>query len=948
MWRKWDLHIHSPLSILNNKFPKKAGEPDWEAYISRLEATGLAVVGITDYFTIEGYKRVREFKAKGRLQNISTILPNVELRLNKVLSTRKDGENPRRLNFHVLFSDELTPQAIEEHFLHNLDFYYEANPQSPDEARKLKPSNIESLGKKLIEENRELRDAGAQPLLVGARTTVVDDKQVAEILSGDSRFKDKYVLVLPEELSSLIKWGGQDHVTRKVLLQKSDMVFSSNPHTVTWCLGLPPYDEGPASFVKEFKSLKPCIHGSDAHDLDTIARPCAKRGEAGHTCDEHAKACELRFCWIKADPTFEGLKQLKYEPSDRVRIQDSDPTPLKSNSCIKALRIEAATVNDELSLATTNLPLNDSLVAVTGGKGAGKTAFVDILSNHFKDRCNTSDRNSFVRRIVQDKAEFDTAITLGDGALFEKAIKSSRFVEQSEIVYIAQGELEEYIGENSDLDQYIRDLIFETPEIKNSVKVFEFEKLSKRRVEIEIEITHRNDRIQRLEEQTAEKVTSATRREKAQVEAELRDVESKIPILQAQLTSDKINVVEHKQGVLSKLVERRSRLSELGELLANARQFVSEDINRFNSQTTQINMLLRELGFQSSLPSLDYEGVSNLETVATEADSQLKETVSQIEASQKELQGYEAGMQEHARHLSRRAELSRRLSAVNKRIENFALEVQQLQDSRLERNTLFEQLLQNALNQQAKYGEIIEVFGSQKAKVLSDLEFKAHIQFAQKKLLGGLEEVLDNRQVEVFGTNEVESQFQLLQDGYKDLTEGVTTAARGLVDETSRLSEGMKGKVKKAQTISVLNLYKVLYGTYLTVIPVVTYKKTALNKLSLGQKATVLIKIYLAQGTNPIVIDSHDDHLDNEFIMDELIAAIREAKTYRQVILASNNGNVVINSDAEQIVIADRQQGKISYTSGSIENPTIRDRALKVLEGGADAFKRRQEKYRIT
>jgi len=134
---------------------------------------------------------------------------------------------------------------------------------------------------------------------------------------------------------------------------------------------------------------------------------------------------------------------------------------------------------------------------------------------------------------------------------------------------------------------------------------------------------------------------------------------------------------------------------------------------------------------------------------------------------------------------------------------------------------------------------------------------------------------------------------------------------------------------------------------YLNIVPVVTYKKTALNRLSLGQKATVLLKIYLAEGAYPIVTDSHDNHLDNEFIMEELVGAIREAKTFRQVILASNNGNVVINSDAEQIIIANREAGEISYYAGSMENPKIRERALRVLEGGESAFKKRQEKYRI-
>lgn len=149
---------------------------------------------------------------------------------------------------------------------------------------------------------------------------VVSHEAITDCLK-DSRFKGKYILVLPEELSSLIDWDGQDHHTRKGLLQKSDMVFSSNPKTRAWCLGQPPYNEGVNSFLDEFKTLKPCIHGSDAHAIDGLGRPCALRGLQGHVCGLGA-ACHLRHCWIKADPTFEGLKQLLYEPADRVIIQE--------------------------------------------------------------------------------------------------------------------------------------------------------------------------------------------------------------------------------------------------------------------------------------------------------------------------------------------------------------------------------------------------------------------------------------------------------------------------------------------------------------------------------------------------------------------------------------------------------------------------------------------------
>src|SRR4030042_4156240 len=107
MWRKWDLQIHSPLSLLNNRYPKVGnGEPDWEPFLQKLESLDVAAIGVTDYFTIDGYKALKKFKGQGRLKNIHTLLPNIEFRLKTIVSSRKDGEE-RRLNLHVIFSDEV-------------------------------------------------------------------------------------------------------------------------------------------------------------------------------------------------------------------------------------------------------------------------------------------------------------------------------------------------------------------------------------------------------------------------------------------------------------------------------------------------------------------------------------------------------------------------------------------------------------------------------------------------------------------------------------------------------------------------------------------------------------------------------------------------------------------------------------------------------------------------
>ena len=604
VWRKWDLHIHSPLSLLNNQFPKKSdSSPDWEVYLQRLESVDLAAVGITDYFTIDGYKRIREFKDAGRLTNIQAIFPNVEFRLKTIVSSRKDGEEIR-LNLHVIFSDELSPRDIEEHFLHDIHFYYQGDPQNRDETRKLKLSNLEALGKDLLEQHEQFRKMGLSALQLGAMQAVVDDEEITQILTNDSRFKGKYLIVLAAVGWDDINWHGQAHLVRKGLLQKSDMVFSSTLKTREWCLGRDPYKEGPDQFITEFKTFKPCIHGSDAHRLENIAVPCAKRGEKDHVCSSNPDSCDLRYCWIKADPTFEGLRQLSYEPADRVAIQATDPTPIKSGYCIADVEIEDAVVNDELSVAGAGFPLNSALVAVAGGKGSGKTALLDLIANCFMDRSSSGDPNSFVERVVKDNANFRVTLRFKGGDAFEKKINDQTFFEDSEIVYIAQGELERYIGDNSDMDKYINDLIFESPHVKNTVKAFEFDSLAQEAQEIQIALAAKHESIEALEIRTADTILAKAKLAQKQTEAELKDIDMKIPELEARLSKEKVGVIRKKQKAMAELQGRKTQLLELRNSLVIARQFLADciffSLKRFFSFIEHLFALV-----QSLLPFLD-------------------------------------------------------------------------------------------------------------------------------------------------------------------------------------------------------------------------------------------------------------------------------------------------------------------------------------------------------
>lgn len=264
--------------------------------------------------------------------------------------------------------------------------------------------------------------------------------------------------------------------------------------------------------------------------------------------------------------------------------------------------------------------------------------------------------------------------------------------------------------------------------------------------------------------------------------------------------------------------------------------------------------------------------------------------------------------------------------ALKVRKENIGAALKQLEETRAERRKCFRELLSGVLNGQGRYERVIEAFSKEKSLVLSDLDFKAGLEVDVSGLLGAIYEVVDNRQVEVMGSTQRPSDLTELRRAYLEVASGKggETEIDALVGATEKAEELLRTKLKKAFGVTRADLYRGLYAQYLRVRPEVQYKKTRLESLSLGQKATVLLKIYLAQGEAPIIIDSHDDHLDNAFIMEELVAAIRQAKTDRQVLLVSNNGNVVVNSDAEQVVIADRETGEISYSSGALESPEIR------------------------
>jgi AAA domain, putative AbiEii toxin, Type IV TA system len=125
-----------------------------------------------------------------------------------------------------------------------------------------------------------------------------------------------------------------------------------------------------------------------------------------------------------------------------------------------------------------------------------------------------------------------------------------------------------------------------------------------------------------------------------------------------------------------------------------------------------------------------------------------------------------------------------------------------------------------------------------------------------------------------------------------------------------------------------------------------------LDQLSTGQKATAVLLLLLLEADAPLVVDQPEDDLDNRFIADCIVPAMREEKRKRQFIFSTHNANIPVLGDAEQIVgLVPLVEGGVERATipeelcGSIDTPAVKELVKELLEGGQAAFEFRKQKY---
>jgi hypothetical protein len=149
------------------------------------------------------------------------------------------------------------------------------------------------------------------------------------------------------------------------------------------------------------------------------------------------------------------------------------------------------------------------------------------------------------------------------------------------------------------------------------------------------------------------------------------------------------------------------------------------------------------------------------------------------------------------------------------------------------------------------------------------------------------------------------------------------------------------------------------------------FKNDALDKMSPGKRGLVLLQllINLSNQEWPILLDQPEDDLDNRSVYDDLVSFLKNKKIQRQIIIVTHNPNLVVGADSEETIVANQsgqevgrenRKHRFEYVSSAIENSFeresaqepailyrkgIRQHVCEILEGGREAFQKREQKY---
>lgn len=964
-WRKWDLHVHTPSSIVQNYWWDN--DENWEKFITDLEKlpAEYKAIGINDYNFIDGYKKILNFKAQWRLSNIDLILPVIELRLT--IFWWKDKFSS--INFHVIFSDNVSSSDIQNKFINQLVVKVQWNEtcfiQSKDD--------LQDYWKKLIEKWIVQND-GTSNLDIWFKNARFDINKIEELLTN--HFSDNYLLAIWKNEWEDIRWDSAP-VEKKDIINKSHFVFTASltlDKAVIW--------------IEKLKNQwvnHNLLHFSDAHNYSDDSSVNNNKIWKSYT-------------WIKADPTFEWLKQIIYEPEDRVFIWEKPEVLDRVNSnktkYIKSLQlnpIDWYTWNKWRWFENIKIDLNDELVTIIWNKGNGKSAIADIiwlLWNTYNDKhFSFLDKHRFCKNKLANN--FEWTLTWKSWESVTKNLSEKINEDDIEKVrYLPQNFFNKLATDidNENFKQTIENVVFQ--HLDDSLKIWKtsFEELKKYKTEtIQKNIDQKKVELWRINSEIFENESKNQEDYKKKIinhiNAKNYELEEQKKLLK-ELTDDPVvNPSEWQEWketeFFTEIEGYNSQISDLSDQI----EWIKEEKRVLEVEKEELNNILQNftllenylISYKSENKEILQKFDLNIDEIVTlnidkskvnsnliELDEKLIKNNNLIidelslleisdEVKRNELQGNSLIIQKnillkkvddiktklsdqekiYQKHIEDKKKINKKIIEITGNKDTYdSLEYYQniknyletdienvLGELRKNRLTLSLEIFQNNI-------EIIELYKW----------FKEPIDQIVTEYKDELDDYNINIDVKVDIDNKFNNHFlsyisqnkkwsfnwksdweEMLKSIYMNLDlnnqESIETMLNDFIDYLNidkRLDEtGDLQRYIFEQVSDIEGFYNYIFGLeFLELKYELKLWEKSLDELSPWEKGTLLLIFYLMIDREwiPLIIDQPEDNLDNQSVYKMLTKFIKIAKKKRQIIIITHNPNLAIWSDAEQII----------------------------------------------
>ncbi|WP_445428294.1 TrlF family AAA-like ATPase [Alishewanella sp. HL-SH05] len=982
-WRRWEPHIHAPGTVMNNQF---GGETAWDDYINALEqATPLIeAIAVTDYYITDTYKKVLEYKSAGRLPNAALIFPNVELRLD--VATAKGGF----VNLHLFVSPEDADHIEQlDRILSRLQF--NVMQDRFDCTR----SDLIRLGKKADPSITDDRAA----LSHGASQFKVNFKQLREVYGESSWAKNNILIGVAGGASDGTSGVREaaDQTIRREIESFAHVIFASSESQREYWLGRKPSMS--ADEIRDiYGGLKPCLHGSDAHNLKSVASPFGDR-----------------FSWIKGGLEFDSLRQACIDPADRAYVGSEPPASATPSQVLSSIEVLNANW-----LTTPRIPINPGLVAIIGARGSGKTALADMIAAGCDSisaetwKANEWANPSFLVRARPIIGEAKVTVEWASGFNQTRALNGTDAHDPysyERVRYLSQQFVEELCSSNGLTDGLLREIervIFEAHTEDSRNGALSFNELLEQRAS-----RHRNARVREAEavSQISDRISAEL--EKVQLIAGYEaDIVKKSQLVDA-YTSDRAKLVS--KGSESRAQRHTELASAANQLRAKIRQLstqqqtilaMQDEVNDMRrNQAPEVLRQTQARHEQSGMSPeewaaflIDYTGPvdDNLAGFLKWIDGEilkLKGTApapsdpntpyfnDNVDLNSLSLSILDAEMDRLGKLVNADKDAQRRYGALSKNIATENSLLQTLKEKLRDAQGAKERISKLQSDREIAYGRAFDALIAEQS-VLEELYTPLMARLSQSS--GSLQKL----SFSVARIADVAQWAESAEEGLIDLRKAGAFRGKGTLQQ--KANESLKTAWEKGDSSSVIaameefrRLYQKellehspvarteqaefrswskrfaqwLFSTdHIEIRYGIDYDGVDIRKLSPGTRGIVLLLLYLAlddKDDRPLLIDQPEENLDPKSVFDELVPLFVQAKSHRQVIMVTHNANLVINTNADQIIIAEAgphphgELPTVTYRTGGLENAAIRKEVCKILEGGETAFQERARRLRV-